>query len=186
MISDRIYVYYQQLFPSFISTHGVLLKQKLETNLKDIYSLFTSIDIYIMSLKLKQNIAGIGSVDPDISYKINIIYKTSYTYILTYMTKYIEGKLDIQTIPNINKYLIYILYKKNIYNAHMDISNKINSVFNLNNQLNFSHSMYTKLPKQYYNDYIQKNNNKLQLTLQNYDNIKNMYKINDMYKFLCY
>lgn len=184
MIADRIYVYYQQLFPSFILTHGVLLKQKMETNLKDIYSLFASIDIYIMSLKLKQNIDG--TTHPDIIAKVNIIYKTSHTYILTYMTKYIEGKLDIQKIPNINKYLIYILYKKNIYNNDMDISTKINSVFNLNNQLQFSHSLYAKLPKQYYNDYIQKNNNKLQLSLQNYDNIKNMYKINDMYKFLCY
>lgn len=186
MISDRIYLYYQQMFPKFIQDYGILLKQKLKTNLKDIYTIFTSVDLYILSNKLKKSIEYYPKVKKNIAKKINLMYETSYKFILNNMIDYLQDKIDINTIPNVNKLIIYKLFNNIIIDNKPDIGSRINSVFNINNELKYSHSQYEKLPTYYYSDFIQKDNDKKQVKLQNMDNIKNIYKINNTYKFLCY
>lgn len=88
------------------------------------------------------------------------MYETSYKFILNNMIDYLQDKIDINTIPNVNKLIIYKLFNNIIIDNKPDIGSRINSVFNINNELKYSHSQYEKLPTYYYSDFIQKDNDK--------------------------
>jgi hypothetical protein len=99
--SERIIMYYKLLFPKFFELHNTKLKAALDTNFKDVYKVFTAIDMYVHTDRLIKYVGNHTILDTHKSV-LKQIQKINYVcnYYLTFiMEKVITKSINTNAMP---------------------------------------------------------------------------------------